>query len=149
MELTRETIEQLLIDNLPKGFNIMVRDRTTFYNTKALQIAFSPNTFLINDVHGQFPQLNSLNLCLDELELIIQIFGGCGGRSIECKPNIEDPKEKYLAIKSIKVPFRKPQDNNKAIERALKKYCERYIQTLKDNRHRLLYKDVVDYSFLN
>ena len=145
----KQEVKNILENNLPKGFNIIVNERKTFYGTEALKIIFSPNTTQIHNVRGQFPQVVSLNLCLDKLELEPQSFGGNGGRLIYRDIDKNNPSEKYLAMKGVKVPFRKPKKEIEAVKRALKKFCENYIKTLQDNKEVLLYKEVVDYSFLN
>jgi hypothetical protein len=61
---------------------------------------------------------------------------------------MSDPDEKYLAAKSVKVPFRTPQPNEKAVLDAIRRFAENYKKTLADNREVLLYQDIVDYDKL-
>ena len=103
---------------------------------------------LINQVSGQKPQIVSLSLDLDTMELQPQCFGGNGGQSIYREPNLNDPKERFLAMKSVKVPFRKPQQTAEKIKVCILKFVDNYIQTLKDNKDVLKYKNIVDYDYI-
>lgn len=142
-------VKELLENKLPKGFNIIVQERTDFMGGQNLKIGFSPNTIEINNVKGQYPQLVSLNLNLDTLELHPQVYGGMGGQSITRNINPDFPNEKYLAMKSVRVPFRKPKCEEKNVLKAIDTFIDRYMTTLRENFGLLRYKDVIDYSFLN
>ena len=143
----KNKIEELLKAKLPNTFNIMVCEWKGF-GGNYIKVAFSPNTHQVNNVKGQFPQMVSLNLDVDTMELSPQSFGCNGGKIIYREVNKDHPKERYLAMKGIKVPFRMPKKEEKFVLRAIEKFADNYIKTLKDNFEMLRYKDVVDYGFL-
>jgi len=145
----KEKIIAILGKTLPKGFNIIVSEYNGFGNDKYLKIAFSPNTKQTNNVRGQYPQLVSLSLCLHNMTLQPQIYGGNGGKCIYREIDPNHPKEKYLAMVSVNVPFRKPKKEEKFVLAAIERFAINYIKTLKENKEKLRYKDIVDYSFLD
>ena len=85
-------------------------------------------------------------LDLSYLELHPQIFGGNGGQCIYRQPNKEDAKEKYLAMKSVKIPFRKPTQTPEKIKECISKFIDNYIKILKENKEVLRYKEIVNYD---
>jgi len=113
-----------------------------------IRIMFAASDHDINRVKGQKPQIVSLALTIDSLELEVQHFGGDGGQSIYRKPNMDDPSEKYLAMKSVRIPFRRPQNKEKAVFNALEKFCINWVKALKENREVLVHQDVVNYDEL-
>lgn len=143
-----EKVRNILEKALPDGFNIIVSEWKGMGSTY-LKIMFSPNTVEINRVRGQYPQVVSLSLDLDDLTLEPQVYGGNGGRSIYLIPDENDPKERYLAMASVRVPFRRPKKAEKNVLMAIERFAVNYLKTLKDNRERLMYQDIVDYSFLD
>jgi hypothetical protein len=138
-------IESILKSVLPTETYIEVRSYNGAFGDY-IKIMFAAKDFLINNVSGQRPQAVSLRLSLSDMELTTQVFGGNGGQSIYREPNLEDPKEKYLAMKSVKVPFRKPKNELVAVEGAIKRFAENWLKTLEANKDTLRYKDIVDYS---
>jgi hypothetical protein len=98
-------------------------------------------------VQGQLPQVVSLHLS-HELELSHQVFGGNGGRWIYRRPNMDSPREKYLAMASEKVPFRTPEKNEDAVLRAIGRFINNYKRILIENKAELMYQDIVDYDSL-
>ena len=60
-------IKEILNNELPDSFNITVEDCHSIFNDKQIRIMFSPNTYKINQLSGQHPQIVSLLLELDEL----------------------------------------------------------------------------------
>ena len=142
-------IEIILRDALPKkAFRFIEEKNNLFSEGKYFIIGIAASEYLINGVKFQYPQFVSLKLDINTMELKPQVFGGCGGQSIYRKPNMNDAKEKYLAMKNVKIPFRKPQQNEEAVLKAVKKFAERWVQTLKDNREVLMYQNYVDYDDL-
>ena len=63
-------------------------------------------------------------------------------------PNPEDSKERFYAMIGKKVAFRKPKKEKTAILRAVKRFADNWLTTLKENEEKLCYKDMVDYSKL-
>ena len=117
---------------------------------KHIGIKFHPQAETIHNVSGQYPQIVSLSLDLQDFELYPQMFGGNGGQFIYREINPDDPKEKYLAMKSIKIPFRKPKPEEKFILNAIERFAKNWLKALNDNIHVLRYKDMVNYEeFLN
>lgn len=137
--------------------NILAAEVPNFYTNvwewqglgdKYIGIFIAASDYDINQVKNQKPQAVSLSLCLNDLELRPQVYGGNGGQSIYREPNPNDPAEKYLWGKSVKVPFRKPQPNEAAVLKAIAKFCQNYKQTLINNIDVLKYRDIVDYKAL-
>ena len=141
-------IRTILDKNLPETFFKYVAQSRTFDRKPMLKIAFAPTEHNINGVPGQKPELMSFALWYEYQELAPQHFGGSGGRAFHIKPDPDNPAEKYLAYASVKVPFRKPKWNEKAVYSALERFCQRYVALLKEYGDRLPHKEHGDYSFL-
>lgn len=92
----------------------------------------------------------SLSLNIKTLKLQPQSYGGQGGQCIYREPNREDPKEKWLAMKSVKIPFRTPARNEKDVLSAIQRFAVNYKNTLIENVN-VLADDNKDYyrTFLN
>jgi len=130
------------------GFYYEIEERdNSFTNGKYVKIVLAVSNHEINKVRGQYIQDVSLMLT-DTMELYPQIFGGNGGQCIYKKPNMDDPKEKYLAMKSVKISFRRPKMEEKFVLESFKKFCKKYKQALKDNINDLMYRDIVNYESL-
>ena len=137
---------EVLNSVLPKKTYIKVVEAVSWTKEPYLKILIAMSDKEINNVRMQHPQLVSLALELETLELRTQVFGGCGGQSIYRMVDKNHPKECYLAMKNIKIPFRKPKNTETAVLKAIQRFAERYIQTLKENQSRLMYQDIVNYS---
>ena len=145
----KEKIEQILKKNLPEKAFVMLHERPNIFGKGTyLMIGFAASNHLINGISFQYPQFCSLSLDLTTMELEPQIYGGSGGNKIYRNPDLTHHKEKYLAMVGVKIPFRKPQPNEKAILRAIELFTQRWVQALKDNREVLRYQDIVDYDDL-
>lgn len=142
-------IEGILKAELPRFYgNVKLSKYTRSSGEREymhIQIAASDHE--INNVKCQYPQYVSLHL--EEGTLSICQYGGMGGQYIDLIPNKEDPKECYLAIKRLKIPFRKPkQGDQEAILKAIRKFCQNYKAALIENKARLYNSDIVDYDYL-
>jgi hypothetical protein len=147
MELI-EKIQTTLNKHLPKQVFTEVHEWKGIQDKYiAIKMYLSKET--IHKVNGQYPQMVSLSLNIDDMHLQTQVYGGNGGGRIYREIDKEHPREKYLAMVGEKVPFRKPQNNEEAVLRAIGKFADNYIATLKAHREKLRYKDMVDYSFLD
>ena len=147
-------VENLLKSILPSKTFIIVDERKCYISStnddKYLKIAFATSSHLINGVPNQYPEVVSLALDLKTLELKPQSFGCCGGQLIYLKPNKNDPREKYLAMAGLKIPFRKPQPNEKAVLNAVEKFAKNWVNAIKENKDRIFHDDIVNYDeFLN
>jgi len=142
----QEKILAILDEVLPEKCFRQVWNRKTFYSTPQIGIAMSVSSHDINNVRGQKIQLVSLILDLNDMELKPQSFGGSGGQRIYVKPNLNDPKEKFLAMKSVKIPFRKPKGEEKFILDAVKRFAENWLTALRENREILMYQELVNYD---
>jgi hypothetical protein len=141
-------IEQILDKVVPSFYKGVSIHKNIFDTGNNIRIFIAASDYKINGVSGQLPQVVSLSLDLSDMDLHPQVYGGNGGQRVERKPNMNDPKEKYLAMKGVKVPFRTPQPNEKAVLDAIRRFAENYKKTLANNREVLLYQDVVDYDKL-
>lgn len=141
-----EAIQSVLNEVLPQGTYIDVRERKSIFNDNQVRIMFAAGDYLINNVEGQRPCVVSLLLDLTDMELTPQIFGGNGGRRVYFNVDPNDPKQKFLALNGIDLPFRKPQANEKAIMNAIKKFAENWLKTIRENKEFLTHQDKVDYS---
>lgn len=73
-----------------------------------------------------------------------------GGQSIYRKPNKDVDNEKYLAMKSVKIPFRMPKKEEKNVLDCVEKFAKNWVLALKENKDVLMYQDYVNYDeFLN
>lgn len=141
-------IEAILNKVVPKFFHSVSEYKSYFGDGKNLAIKIAASSDEINKVRGQYPQVVSLSLDLKTLELHPQVFGGNGGQVIYRKPNMSDPSEKYLAMKSVKIPFRTPKKEEELVLKAIEKFAENYKLALKENVDTLMYQDMVDYKDL-
>jgi len=107
-----------------------------------LKINIAATDHEINSVKGQYPANVALLLCQDTLEVAPQVFGGNGGQSIFRKPNKQDPKEMYLALKSIRIPFRKPKREKKNVLLAIQRFADRWREAIEENVNQM-----PDYGF--
>tara|TARA_R110001592_G_C13090638_1_gene743406 strand:+ start:1082 stop:1525 length:444 start_codon:yes stop_codon:yes gene_type:complete len=139
-------IEELLSKTLPDGTFIKVKERKHFDGEPYLAILWHPSDHQINNVKGQYPQVVSLRLDTESMDLMTQCFGGMGGQRIYKNPDPEHPKEKYLAMVGIKIPFRKPKKEEKFVLNAIKKFSENYIKLMRENIEDLRYKDLINYE---
>jgi len=148
IEELKTKVQETLNKNLPKQAFKITSIGKGWFGDQYIKIGFAASDYLINNVTGQYPQLVSLSLS-NYLELQVQGYGGCGGNRIFRKPDLNHPKEKYLAMKSVKIPFRKPQNNEGAVLRAIEKFCKNWVKAIQDNKDTLMYTDIVDYSIFN
>lgn len=148
METLKNEIIELLTKKLKDKFVFGVSIQDGYFGGKYMQIWVACSLQDINQVRGQKPQIISLSLDLKTMELQPQGFGGNGGRSIYREPNLNDPQEKFLAMKSVKIPFRTPQPTAEKIKVCIAKFVDNYIQTLRDNKDILKYKNLVDYNYV-
>lgn len=109
-------------------------------------IKFASTDYDINGVRGQKPEIVSLSLNTNKWELQIQGYGGNGGQSIYVLPDKTKPEEKHLALKSVKIPFRKPSANKDAVLKTIEKFAKTWCNTINQYYDRLKYFEYVDYS---
>ena len=141
-------IEQALKENTPKGAYTVAKHRKSSMGGDYVRIAIASSSHQINDIFMQHPDVVSLNLDLNTMELQPQHFGGSGGASILCKPNLDDPKEKYCAYGRLKIPFRQPKATEEAVIKAVERFAQRWTETMKANKGRLAYSQYVNYDEL-
>lgn len=137
---------ELLEKTLPSKTNLIVKEWKSFYGGKFLKIMFSVSNFEIHNVSEQYPQCVSLILDLETLELKPQIFGGMGGQCIYRKPDKSVRNEMYLAMKSVKIPFRTPIKEETKVLECIERFGKRWLETLKENREVLMYQNYVNYE---
>lgn len=147
-------IENILKSVLPSKTFIIVDERkyslSSSNDEKYLKIAFATSSHLINNVANQYPEVVSLSLDLKTLVLKPQSFGCCGGQLIYLKPDLNNPREKWLAMAGLKIPFRKPQPNETAVLKAVEKFAINWVNAIKGNKDRIFHSDIVNYDeFLN
>jgi hypothetical protein len=144
-------IKEILNKNLPSDTYIQVSETRSYFDKQPeIKIVFAVSDYEINQVKGQFVQDVSLLLELSDMDLHPQIFGGNGGQCIYRKPNMDDPKEKYLAMKSVKIPFRKPKPELKFVYGAIERFAKNFVKAIQENKDVLMYQDLVDYDkYLN
>jgi len=141
-------IEKILDRVLP-NFHKEVFVRKNFIGGgEFIGIIMSASNYEVNRVKGQYPQDVSLMLDVNDMDLHVQVFGGNGGNRIYLVPDKNDPNEKYLAMASVKIPFRTPKKEEKFVLQAIEKFAQNYKQALKENKDRLFYKEYVDYDKL-
>lgn len=136
-------IFELIKLKIPHSF-VLVKSHS-FLGIDYIRIILSVSDHEINRVEHQFPQKVVLHLNVFEnnrLDMELRAVENRIYRNI--RP--DDPREKFLAMVGVKIPFRKPKNEKAAVMKAIEKYCDSYIQTLKDNLPELRYKDIVDYN---
>ena len=138
-------IEDILKRTLPSKSYSLVKEGTIM-GDPYMRIEFAVSDFNINNVEGQKPQLVSLMLFTDTLELRPQAFGCNGGQHIYRMPDMADPKEKYLVMKSIKIPFRKPLQEKVNVLAAIERFATNWVKLLKENKEFLMYSNIVNYD---
>ena len=143
-----QKINEILEKNLPKKAHKIVSEYRKVFGGKGLKIAFAASDYEINQVRNQFPQAVSLSLDLDNMELEIQVFGGMGGNRVYCEPDLNNPKEKYLAMAGRKVAFRRPKKEEKFVLRAIEKFAQNWVKVLKENKDVLTHQKEIDYNAL-
>jgi hypothetical protein len=146
VDALKSKVEAILKKNLPDYFYFVKQYREPISGDTAFAIVMAVSDYEINRVRGQYPQAVSLYLNTKTLELHPQVFGGNGGQSIYRKPNMNDPKEKYLAMKNVRVPFRTPPRNEESVLKAVDNFTKNYKKTLIENKDTLMYQDLVDYN---
>jgi hypothetical protein len=144
----KEKIEAIIAKQLPGFWSEVSFGKHFLGEGKYLAIKIAASDYNINDVRDQKPQAVSLLFDLWTLELHPQVFGGNGGRRIYRQPNLNDPAEKYLAMKGENIPFRTPQKNEAAVLKAIEKFCINYKELLRKHRPVLEYQELVDYDTL-
>lgn len=151
-EVTIEDIENVLDKSLPKEI-IRKVGKYKIMGREMVYIVMYTTEKTINNVKGQHPDIVSLRFDPNDMSLKPQGFGGSGGQSVyrEKDPSIE--KERFLALGSEKIPFRKPRPNKKAILKAIENFAKRYIKILIDIKERDLISSSnidlgVNYDFL-
>ena len=138
-------IEDILKRKMPSKSYVYVNEGKLM-GDPYIGIRFAVSDYDIHNVEGQKPQLVSLILFPDTLELRPQVFGGNGGQYIYRMPDMADAKEKYLCMKSIKIPFRKPLPEKANVLAAIERYAKNWIKLLKENREFLMYCNYVNYD---
>ena len=146
MEALKNEIAEILTKKLKNKFAFDVTMHKGLGGTPFMKIWIACSNIDINGVSGQKPQVVSLMLEPDTMDLHPQIFGGNGGQSIFRQPNLNDPAEKYLAMKSVKIPFRRPQPTAEKVKACIEKFVDNYITALKENKDVLMYKNLVNYD---
>jgi len=141
-------IEQILDKVVPSFYKGVSIQKNIFDTGNNIRIFIAASDYKINGVSGQLPQVVSLSLDLSDMDLHPQVYGGNGGQRIDREKDMNDPNEKFFAFSTIKIPFRTPQPNEKAVLDAIKRFAENYKKTLAENREVLLYQDIVDYDKL-
>ena len=129
----KEKIESILARTVPHAFTFVNEGEGWYDKRKEIKISIAATSDEINRVKGQYPAHASLLLLLDTMELNTQIFGGMGGGSIFRLPNKEIESEKYLALKAIKIPFRRPSKNEAAVLKAIEKFAIAWRETVREN----------------
>lgn len=135
--ITAEKIEALLKKTLP-GFYCAVSEYTIFGTYFKIVIS----------VNSEKRQSVSLSLNVKTLELKPQQYGGSGGQCIYRFPNMEDKAERWLAMKSVKIPYRTPACNEKDVLAAIERFAVNYKKALMENVAMLIDKDTTDYKTL-
>jgi hypothetical protein len=129
----KEKIESIFARVIPNSFTFVNESESFYDKRKEIKISISATSDEINRVKGQYPAHVSLYLLPDKMELTTQVFGGMGGGSIFRLPNKEIASERHLALKSIKIPFRRPSKNEKAVLAAIEKFAVNWREILKEN----------------
>ena len=132
MENFIKVIEEALRKILPQGITLGIEERKGLYENYYKIFWHVRSKGTINNVSGQYPFIASLYLNPEKMELYPQIFGGNGGNIIYRAIDKNNPKEKYNALGTEKIPFRKPKNTEEAVLKAITVFAARYLIVLKD-----------------
>ena len=135
-------IEKAIRKEVPSTTVVEVREYNVILLSLLIKLYVPGPT--INNVPGQFIQRVLLVLDLEDMELRAAI------QRITRKVNPNNPREKNLAQVGVKIPFRKPAQEEEAVIKACARFAKRWVEALKENVDVLMYQDLVDYKqFLN
>jgi hypothetical protein len=149
METLVTKIKSAIENNLPtKLFHIEVSETKGAFGGNYVRIIISAKNIDMNNIRYQQPQIVSLLLNKDTLELEPQIFNGSGGRRVMRNPNLNLDSEKYLCMFGEKIPFRKPKPNEESVLKAIEKFTQGYVKLLIQFKDVLRYSEIVDYNQL-
>lgn len=129
----KEKIETILARVVPNAFTIVRENLNRFSGKMEIAIMIAATNDEINRVKGQYPACVSLLLEVESNTLQTQVFGGMGGQHVYRNPRKQLDSERYLALKSIKIPFRKPSSNETAVLKAIEKFAVNWRETVKEN----------------
>lgn len=143
-------IQKLLDENLPDQIIKRAYEYRDILGGYFVRIEIRSSGKEINRFRGQYQNFISLHLSYPGLSLSFQRYGGMGGQVLYRKIDPENPAEKFLAMKSEKIPFRTPKPEIEAVKKALKSVCVSYVRTLQGFKDRglLLRPEKNDLSFL-
>lgn len=124
-----------------------------YVQVKPYKCVFSKNDIAIVIAAKPYDGLNgvqmvSLSLNTNTMELNVQGFGGNGGQSIYRKPNLNDPNEKWLAMKSERVTFRTPKPTEEKVLKCIETFTANYVNKLIEFKTVLMYQEKVNYDEL-
>lgn len=143
--ITKETVLETIKKNVPAKAHVIVSEsKWALSGTTCIKIAIAASDYEINGIRGQYPQCVSLALTPEKNLLEIQVFGGNGGQCVHLKPS----EDSHLAWESVKIPFRRPKPNEKAVLNAIANFAKRWTSALKENKDRLSQSKEVDYDAL-
>lgn len=147
METLIAKINTVISNQLPSDkFYINVRPYKGAFNDGSdisIVIAAKPIGIGLNGV-----QMVSLMLNAKSMRLYVQGFGGNGGQSIHRKPNLNNPDERWLAMKSEKVSFRTPNPTEIKVLTCIETFTKNYVNKLIEHKDVLMYQDKVNYDEL-
>ena len=148
MLVLKEKIEKLFNKVLPSCAyrNVAVYQHFT-RDDNYLAIFIAASDYNINNVRGQKPQCVSLSLEKD-LTLKVSTLGGMGGGRINLIPDRNNPDEAYLAIAGKSISFRSPKKAEENVLQAIERFALRWLELMRENEARLMYKDIVNYNEL-
>ncbi len=139
----KDKIELILKEELPNAFTKVTESYGLGGRVHtAIHVAASDHK--INNVSGQFPA--HVSLCLTGLNLEVQIYGGSGGNRIMRFPRTELRAEKYLCYGDEKIPFRRPQQKEAAVLRAIRKFAQNWKLVIGSVISELPHSEEVDYA---
>ena len=127
-----------LIKSIAPNCHLEIVDRAGFGGDYT-RITIAASNYEINRVKGQYPAC--VSLCLSAGGLTSQIFGGMGGDCIYRLPDKNDPKEKYLALSRVKIPFRKVKNESKFVLPAIERFVTAWKKAIQENIARAPYPD--------
>ena len=112
----------------------------------AIRVFLAASSHEINQVKRQHPSLVSLLIHPEKLTIAPQVFCGMGGQNVYLIPDKNNPKERFLALASVRIPFRKPKNDKESVLRCFEKFVKNWKETLSANLERLPVYPETDYS---
>lgn len=129
--MDNQEIQSIVLDEIAKNLPIsLIADvGTVKIFDEFVKVGIRSSDFEINRVKNQYPDY--VTFMIRDKTVEFTAFGCMGGQTLHRRIDKNISREKYLALGSEKIPFRKSKFNDeKGLRKIIKRICERYVETL-------------------